>query len=68
MATQPASDPAWVEDLAPIGAGDWTYERARHLLDRAGFGGTPEGVERLARMSPQAAVAWFIDYQEIDNG
>jgi uncharacterized protein (DUF1800 family) len=68
VATEPASDPAWVEDLAPIGAGDWTYERARHLLDRAGFGGTPEDVERLARMSPEAAVAWFIDYQQIDNG
>ena len=37
----------WQEDLSPIGASDWTPQRARHLLDRAGFGGPPEEVARL---------------------
>ena len=65
---QAGGNPAWAEDLAPIGAGDWNYQRARHLLDRAGFGGTPQDVERLARMSPEAAVSSLDDYREIDNG
>jgi hypothetical protein len=56
---------AWEEDLSPIGASDWTRERARHLLDRAGFGGPPEEVARLAAMPPEGGVAWFIDFKAI---
>jgi hypothetical protein len=58
---------AWEEDLSPIGALDWTPERARHLLNRAGFGGPPDEVARLAAMPPEKAVAWFIDFETIDN-
>jgi Protein of unknown function (DUF1800) len=58
---------AWEEDLSPIGASDWTPERARHLLNRAGFGGSPDDVARLAAMPPEMAVAWFIDFKAIDN-
>ena len=58
---------AWEEDLSAIGAQDWTRERARHLLDRAGFGGPPEEVARLAAMPPEGAVAWFIDFKAIDD-
>ena len=31
--------------LAPLSAGDWDARRAAHLLDRAGFGGSPEQIE-----------------------
>src|SRR5262252_4384375 len=58
----------WEQDLSPIGPSDWTPERARHLLDRAGFGGPPEEVARLAAMPPEAAVAWFIDFKVINDG
>ena len=58
----------WERDLSSIGPSDWTPERARHLLDRAGFGGPPEEVARLAAMSPEAAVAWFIDFKTNDDG
>jgi uncharacterized protein (DUF1800 family) len=58
----------WAEDLAPIGEADWNDARARHLLDRAGFGGTPEAIARLAGMPPGAAVASLVDYHAIDNG
>jgi hypothetical protein len=57
----------WEQDLSPIGPSDWTPERARHLLDRAGFGGPPEEVARLAAMTPEAAVARFIDFKTIDD-
>ena len=58
---------AWEEDLSPIGASDWTPERARHLLNRAGFGGPPDEVARLAAMPPEKAVAWFVDFKAVDN-
>ena len=48
---------AWEEDLSPIDASNWTAERARHLLDRVGFGGPPEEAARLAAMPPEGAVA-----------
>jgi uncharacterized protein (DUF1800 family) len=59
---------SWEQDLSSIGPSDWTLDRARHLLDRAGFGGPPEEIARLAAMSPDAAVAWFIDFKAIDDG
>jgi hypothetical protein len=57
----------WTDDLSTISPADWSYERAAHLLDRAGFGGTPEDVERLAAMTPQQAVDSLVDYQRVDN-
>lgn len=56
-----------IENLSPISVTDWTYERAAHLLERAGFGGTPAQIERLAQMSPQEAVTFFVDYKHADN-
>jgi uncharacterized protein (DUF1800 family) len=57
----------WIDDLSPIAARDWNVERAAHLLERAGFGGTPEEIERLAALTPQQAVDSLVDYQRIDN-
>ena len=59
---------SWTGDLAPIGTADWSYDRAEHLLGRAGFSGTPEDVRRLAEMTPQEAVSALVDYDEIPNG
>jgi uncharacterized protein (DUF1800 family) len=56
---------SWANDLAPIGLADWSYDRARHLIDRAGFGAPPEEIARLAAMSPEQAVASLLDYQSI---
>ena len=53
-AGQSAGPARWVDDLAPIGPEDWSYERAAHLLERAGFGGTPEEIRALAAMTPEA--------------
>ena len=35
---------AWAGDLQSLPAADWNNERAAHLLERAGFGGTPEEI------------------------
>ena len=38
---QTAGPPTWQNDLTPITAKDWNRDLAAHLLERAGFGGTP---------------------------
>src|SRR5262245_22475036 len=58
---------AWTDDLSAIASSDWTPARAAHLLERAGFGATPEEVARVAAMTPPQAVDWLVDYENIDN-
>jgi len=41
----------------------WDLAKARHLLVRAGFGGTPEQVARLHEMGLVQAVNSLVDYQ-----
>jgi hypothetical protein len=48
--------------LEPLPASDWSYEKARHLLFRAGLGGPPEEVARLYDMGLFAAVDSLVDY------
>lgn len=56
-----------VGDLSPIGAQDWNYAKAAHLLERAGFGGTPEEVARYAAMTPEAAVRHLVRNKDVPN-
>jgi hypothetical protein len=56
-----------VDDLSPIAPADWSYDRAAHLIERAGFGATPEETERLAALTPQQAVNELVDYESVDN-
>ena len=64
--TDGASPAEWVDDPRPIDAAQWDYERAAHLIERAGFGATPEEIRRLAAMSAREAVDWIVDYDSID--
>ncbi len=57
---------AWENDLTPIGAGDWKREFAAHLLERTGFGGTPEEIDALAAMGPARAVARLVRFEGAD--
>ena len=54
----------WVDDLSSISADDWNYQAAAHLLERGGFGATPEEIERIAAMTPEAAINWLVNYSE----
>lgn len=58
----------WTNDLRPITSAEWNYSRAAHLLERAGFGGTPGEVQKLAAMTPADAVDYLVDYQKIEDG
>ncbi len=42
--------------LAPISSSRWGFSAAAHLLNRAGFGGTPAEIDSLARLSASEAV------------
>ena len=54
---------SWADDLTPITKADWNYDRAAHLIERAGFGATPAEIERLAALSPDQAVARLVNYE-----
>lgn len=58
---------SWAGDFSPIGKADWSYDRAAHLLERAGFGGTPEEIEELAKMTPQQTVRHLVYFQQVKN-
>ncbi len=60
-----AGPPEWVDDLSPIEPADWTYARAAHLIERAGFGATPLEINRLAAMTPGEAVDRLVEYEAI---
>lgn len=51
--------------LLPIGDEEFGYREARHLLQRAGFGGTDEQIRTLAAWGPQKAVDFIVDYHDI---
>ena len=57
----------WRGDPRPLTAEDWSYERASHLLERLGFGGTPREIEELANVTPRIAVDFLLNYHLIDN-
>ena len=62
-----AGPDGWTDDLSPIAASDWNYDRAAHLIERAGFGATPEEIRRLAAMTPRQAVDELVDYESIKS-
>ena len=57
----------WTGDLTPIGKKDWNTARAAHLLERAGFGGTPDEIAQFAAMTPEAAVRRLVYHKDIAN-
>lgn len=50
--------------LKPITADRWNYAAAAHLLNRAGFGGTPAEIGELVKLGPEKAVARLVDFEK----
>ena len=57
----------WRDDLSPLPRAEWSYDRAAHLLAHAGFGGTPEEIQRLADLGLERAVQSLVHYERIPN-
>lgn len=53
--------------LKPLSASKWDYTAAAHLLNRAGFGGAPEQIEKLVSLGPEGAVSYLVDYEKIPD-
>ena len=53
--------------LKPLSSGRWNYSTAAHLLNRAGFGGPPAEIQRLAERGPAQAVSSLLDYEAIPD-
>ena len=47
--------------LTPLSPNEWDFSKAAHLLNRAGFGGTPAHVDSLSRSGMAASVRYLID-------
>jgi uncharacterized protein (DUF1800 family) len=50
--------------LRPLSKERWNFETAAHLLNRAGFGGTPLQIQGLANLSHDEAVAELLNYDK----
>ena len=48
----------------PSESSPFDYTKAAHLLNRAGFGGTPEEIEKVMKLGPQDAVDWLLDFPD----
>jgi len=53
--------------LEALPAAQWNKGTAAHLLNRAGFGGSPQEIETIHKMGLDRAVSWFIDYDKIPD-
>jgi uncharacterized protein (DUF1800 family) len=53
--------------LKPLSEQKWSYEMAAHLLNRAGFGGPPLEIEKLADLAHGQAISSLIDYEVIPD-
>ena len=62
-----AAGKGWSGDLQPIAPAQWSRERAAHLLERAGFGGTPDEIDRSVALGARQAVARLVRPQRIAN-
>jgi uncharacterized protein (DUF1800 family) len=51
--------------LPPLGPESWDLAKARHLLNRAGFGVPHTLAVRLSEMTPEGAVDYLLNYESI---
>ncbi|MDB6023300.1 MAG: hypothetical protein JWQ04_3157 [Pedosphaera sp.] len=53
--------------LTPLARKRWDYDKAAHLLNRAGFGGAPREIEQLSDLGMEHAVARLVDYEKLPD-
>ena len=55
----------WYGNIEPITSQDWDINKAKHLLERAGFGGTPEEIKFLYNLGLSKAIEHLVYYENI---
>lgn len=63
--TKPDSASRPSASMAPIKPDRWGYGPARHLLWRAGFGGTPAQIRTVMSWGPEKAVEHLVNFDEV---
>jgi uncharacterized protein (DUF1800 family) len=53
--------------LKPLSYDRWHLESAAHLLNRAGFGGSPDEIQSLAELGHEQAISSLLDYEKIPD-
>jgi len=53
--------------LKPLDPESFDQRKAQHLLQRAGFGGTPKQCEAIADLGLEKAVDYIVNYQELPD-
>ena len=53
--------------LKPLSSDRWNFSTAAHLLNRAGFGGSPADIQALCDLGPDKAVSHLLDYEYIHD-
>lgn len=53
--------------LKELKARDFDYWKANHLINRAGFGGTPSQVRSIHKLGLSDAVDYIVDYHKIEH-
>ena len=56
-----------VSSLKQLDPKDFDQRKAQHLLQRAGFGGTPQQAQALADLGVEKAVDYIINYQSLPD-
>src|SRR5215470_11179491 len=62
---QPKKRSEITPSMSPIKKEAFGYEQARHLLWRAGFGGTPRQIETLLSWGPEKSVDHLLDVEKV---
>src|SRR5262249_10583032 len=50
--------------LKPLSRRGWNFQTAAHLVNRAGFGGAPSGIEKVRAMGLEKAGSHFVDFEK----
>lgn len=64
-APRKAKPPKVNTSLSPIKDSSFGYEQARHLLWRAGFGGSPKQIQTLAGWGPEQSVDYILGVEDV---
>lgn len=51
--------------MKPLAGSAFGYDQARHLLWRAGFGGTPKQIQTLASWGPEKSVDYLLNFEQV---
>lgn len=55
-----------INSLRELKPQDFDYWKANHLVNRAGFGGTPSQVRAIHKLGLEGAVNFIVDYENLD--